>query len=803
MNHSLITIIEDDESQRKFFKKHLLKRFGELNESIDILTISSISEVAQTFNKKKETKVYIVDINLGIRKDEEGIEIIKLIKSQSPNAFIIAYSAYTDKKQKCIDAGASFFMKKSATNYEEVLRQIVSIVKSNAIVNSQSLETKKRDNGLIIDYYNDLEAQGRDYLYEVKLLIIGEAGAGKTTLAHRLVKPQNGQISHEVEFHTGIQIRKLKFKTDRGHNFTVNIWDFSEEEILYAIHQIFLTDHSLYILVDDASKGSEISDKITFSYWLQTVNSIGSNSPLLIVQNQKNDKSKDINFAALQGQFGFIKEKFSVNLETNKEGLKKVFNAIKYYAPQLPQVGEILPKNWFTIRQQLEVQSIEKPYINFQEFLDICSKNEIKEKEKALRLSTHLHNLGALLHFQKNIALKNLIILRNEWVTNAVSKLLQSDSIKNAKGQFIDRDLNNIWNDVTYNYKHGELLALMKEFELCYELENKENAYIAPQLLPKEVPDHYTWDKTENIQLRYQYDFIPKGLFSKFIVRIHHFIKDTSQLWKYGTILVDADGDTIAEVIEILYRNEITIKVRGTDPKGFLAILKNELDRLNKSYKNLKVKTLVPCNCITCNKDNTEPYFYQYNKLKERLKNDTKTIECQQYPYENVNVNSLINVSLTSEKINPAKKDTTLQIFISYAHEDINYKKQLDTSLVPLKRSGKINIWDDTQILPGNKWSDKIFSKLNKADIILALLSPDFIASDFCMTKEMEVAFDKHNKGETRIIPIIIRPCVLENTDFSKIQCIPAKSKSIATSENKDSAWVKVVHEIKKVIGNN
>ncbi len=145
MNRALVTIVEDDEIQRKLFKKHLLKRFGEFSEFIDIIAVDSISEVVQTFIRK-EVKVYIVDINLGKGKDEEGIDIIKLIKSKFPNALIIAYSAYTDKKQKCIEAGASLFMKKSAKNYEEDLLQIVRIVKSNPMISKQKEELKSTQN---------------------------------------------------------------------------------------------------------------------------------------------------------------------------------------------------------------------------------------------------------------------------------------------------------------------------------------------------------------------------------------------------------------------------------------------------------------------------------------------------------------------------------------------------------------------------------------------------------------------------------------------------------------------------------
>jgi len=101
----------------------------------------------------------------------------------------------------------------------------------------------------------------------------------------------------------------------------------------------------------------------------------------------------------------------------------------------------------------------------------------------------------------------------------------------------------------------------------------------------------------------------------------------------------------------------------------------------------------------------------------------------------------------------------TLNIFLSYAHEDNDMKIQLDRSLVMLKRSGKINVWSDVEIQPGFEWNESISNALATADIILLLISVDFNNSQYIWDKELKIALERHERREARVIPIILRTC--------------------------------------------
>lgn len=100
-----------------------------------------------------------------------------------------------------------------------------------------------------------------------------------------------------------------------------------------------------------------------------------------------------------------------------------------------------------------------------------------------------------------------------------------------------------------------------------------------------------------------------------------------------------------------------------------------------------------------------------------------------------------------------------LNIFLSYAHEDEAMKIQLDRNLIMLKRSDKINVWQDRQIMAGQEWDDSIAKELESADIILLLISVDFNNSQYIWDKELKIAMERHEKNEARVIPVILRTC--------------------------------------------
>jgi internalin A len=124
--------------------------------------------------------------------------------------------------------------------------------------------------------------------------------------------------------------------------------------------------------------------------------------------------------------------------------------------------------------------------------------------------------------------------------------------------------------------------------------------------------------------------------------------------------------------------------------------------------------------------------------------------------------------------------------------------KELKTHLSILRRQGIIQGWTDREIEAGEEWRKAITEQLESADIILLLISANFIDSDFCYDVEMKRAIERHENGEARVIPVIVRDCNWKRAPFGKLQAVPKDGKAVDTWPNRDSAWRNVSEEIEK-----
>ncbi len=140
------------------------------------------------------------------------------------------------------------------------------------------------------------------------------------------------------------------------------------------------------------------------------------------------------------------------------------------------------------------------------------------------------------------------------------------------------------------------------------------------------------------------------------------------------------------------------------------------------------------------------------------------------------------------------------KIFISYAHKDDDLKKQFETHLSGLVRQNLIDIWTDRQVAIGDKWDEKIKNKLITSDIVIFLISSDFLASEYINEVEIKETIERHRRNEVLLAPIFLRPCDFESSILSEFQGVPRDSKFITTWTDIDSAFLDVVKELKKLI---
>jgi len=141
-----------------------------------------------------------------------------------------------------------------------------------------------------------------------------------------------------------------------------------------------------------------------------------------------------------------------------------------------------------------------------------------------------------------------------------------------------------------------------------------------------------------------------------------------------------------------------------------------------------------------------------------------------------------------------------IKVFYSYAHEDETLRKTLETHLSQLKRQGVIEEWHDRCITPGQEWAKAIDHNLESADLILLLVSADFLKSDYCYGVELRRAMERYEAGEARVIPVILRDVDWTGAPFSKLQCLPTGARPVTSWFNQDEAFANIARGIRRAI---
>ncbi len=144
----------------------------------------------------------------------------------------------------------------------------------------------------------------------------------------------------------------------------------------------------------------------------------------------------------------------------------------------------------------------------------------------------------------------------------------------------------------------------------------------------------------------------------------------------------------------------------------------------------------------------------------------------------------------------------SVKVFISYAHADQKMHQELVNHLGALRNSQKITIWWDQEIPPGANWRDQIDTHIDQADLILFLLSADFIASNYCWNHEVQVALKRHEAGEVQVIPVLLKPVDWQDTPFEKLQILPTGAIAVTEVLNHDATYRDIARGIRRVVDN-
>lgn len=641
----------------------------------------------------------------------------------------------------------------------------------------------------ILEYYFRLQG-GRRPLNEAKLILVGRGAVGKTSIVNRLVH----RLFRNEKKTEGIKITEWPLRLNESEDVRLNIWDFGGQEIMHATHQFFLTQRSLYLLVLNGREGGEDSDA---EYWLKLIESFGGESRVLVVLNKIREHPFDVNRRALQQKYPAICEFIKTDCEDPPIGVDDLRKAIERETDRLEHLRDAFPSSWFTIKDRLA--GMKKNYLDFEEYREFCNQNGETGKAAQEQLAVYLNNLGVILNYRDDPRLQDTHVLNPHWVTSGIYKILNSDKLEKLKGEIRLNDLAKILDETEYpSSMRRFIFDLMKKFELCFSFPDDDTRYLIPELLDKQEPAEAAEFKPEEcLNFQYHYPVLTEGLLPRFIVRTHTLSEGLSR-WRTGVIL-KFEGDLALVKADVLDK-KVFINVSGpvAGRRRLLAIIRSDFERIHHDIRNLQPQEMIP---LPDYPDAVAPYQELLVMEKNGMEAFPKVVGTQVIELD---VQGLLNgVDLEGTRRKEETMDGrshAVRLFYSYSHKDESLRNELETHLKLMQRQGIIETWQDRKIEAGDDWMQRINENLESADIILLLVSARFMASDYCYAIEMKRALERHENGEARVIPVIVRDVDLKDAPFAKLQFLPTGGKAITTWRNKDTAWRNVAAGIRKVV---
>ena len=629
-------------------------------------------------------------------------------------------------------------------------------------------------------------------LNEAKLILVGRGGVGKTCLVNRLV---HGTYNPEEKKTDGIAITPWPLRVGKD-DVRLNIWDFGGQEIMHATHQFFLTKRSLYMLVLNAREGEQDAN---VEYWLRLVESFGGDSPVLVAINKVADHPFDLNRRGLQAKFPAIRGFVQTDCKT-KLGLEELRQAILRETDLLEHLRDPFPASWFTVKDTLAnlPKNEGTNFIPFTRYQQLCAEQGVAEATSQEMLVGFLHDLGIVVNFRDNPRLSDTQVLDPEWVTNGIYKILNADWLEKRKGELRLEHLPGVLDRNEYpQAMHLYLLDLMRKFELCYEFYDGDGHYLVPELLGKEEPDLKEFAAADALWFEYRYNILPEGLLPRFIVRSRALNKNMPR-WRTGVVLA-WDGNRAVVKADVQDRR-VSIAITGplAGRRRLLAVIRADLEHIHGSIAKLQATEQVPVPghpglvveyatlCILEAEGETELKLVNNGKMvKARI---TDLLSGVEEPSSN-----------PREPMRKAAGRKAVRVAFSYSHKDEELRDQLETHLKLLQRQGVISTWHDRKILGGENWAGVIDDNFKRADLILLLVSADFLASDYCYETEMKLALEREVSGEARVVPVTLRACDWKGALFGKLQGFPKDMKPVTSWPNRDEAWTDVAAGIRKV----
>jgi len=666
---------------------------------------------------------------------------------------------------------------------------------------------------------------------EVKLVLLGNSTAGKTSLIHFLTE---GKFDPKSPSTHGI--KNVLWKPHTKDDLKVNIWDFGGQEYYHATHRLFLSTNavSLVLFEQDTNfqgtmntlirlyENKRLVEKVLplehfpYSYWLDGLYHF-SQQPVpestMLLQNKLDlneaeelpieDRSKykipvkNINYISVQGA---------------AEGDKRHLRKFEDFQDDLLDVLEKtrstyeISTKWLEIKQGLRNLSEEQVMMTYEDYVAFCEtiKEGISQSDSGESmldtLTRYLHEISVILYYDDDDEklLKETVFINPKWVTNTIYKVLDYEVIRN-EGKFDKSHVEEVLKD---NEKRStvsaeQFIELMKKFELIFESKNEPNNYVAPQYLPKEeeVRDEKQVKKYRSacsrlgFTLRYPL-FLPKSIMTRIICKYGRLSED--YFWRNGIgfDLTDQGGNTKRVLIQGDSDQQIHVYTEQKISPEIILKLFKDLVEINKRNPNIEVS----CNGA------------DFVWVEDLVHNPPQNQLIQATNGEWIDVSLFKDLFLAREGSHPSKEQqsesTKPRVFFSYAWKDggddpeKNREVIVDKLYDSLQSDGIQVLRDKNEVDYGGRIS-QFMQELSRGDLVLIFQSDKYLRSPYCMRELYEIAINSRldqDEFTKRVLIIPVESIRLDRPSISR--------KYMQYWEKVEKEWQTLIEEFTQQIYN-
>lgn len=659
-----------------------------------------------------------------------------------------------------------------------------------------------------------IEELNTEYLHQAKMIFIGNGDVGKSSIVFRLfdktndLPPRVATIGLEVnkndEHYVIAQLSPEVTKLSGNINYSLSLWDFGGQGKYREVQNLFLSRKTIYVYVTSVDDKPN-DEYVGYEYWLQMTKLFGydkkdqTESPIIHVVNKidKPEYHEGLDFTPNERKKRFSNINKFVEIsckDLNNNNFQAFENAIRETLPKIGQnendvFGVRFRKNWFRVKDTLEIMLKEQiHYISYTEYLQICKKNDLDEKE-AQEWITYLDRIGTVIYFSDNLILRDWVIINPMWVKDAFCRVIECEELTTENQGKLTKSFRKL---VWANYElgdHDKFLSLMLENSFCY-LQGED--YVVPACLPDNILDLPDFLKEFDFYIKFQYEhFLPAGIVNRLMVKLHKGIYSSGQefKWKNGFILHHPVSNSYAIINENWKNKAIEVKIKSTNPKSIYDLIKLEIGNLSMELKNNHF--LLELNFIVLAEFKSK--FQPIENLKEMQEAKNKfgflfehtnkdTNNHKEHLLELVStcaggqaITEFLDAtknSILKEQSNPLPKNETTEqpkkiiLFISSSPEGVamaNANRQLRSIQDSLQKTRKENFYEI-----------KNMSFVQPANLINEIISykPDIIHFFMHNDKVEGLSFENGNGKEIAIDPPMLKRLFKRVTAKKQLECV-------------------------------